>query len=532
MSAGQHDPGAAIVRDGVLEAVCEEERYLRVKSSWGRLPIRSIRACLDLTGCTMGEVDLVVHPGEIIEGLPDRIRRYFAHYFGSCPTIEIVHHQAAHLASAYFCSGFDDAMCLSYDGYGDGVSVALAHGTSARGVEVLRHQPRTQSLGVLYSAFTSYLGFQVSEDEYKVMGLAPYGRPGAIDLSPFVDVDDTDYEISESLYRSEHLRLTNDEPIYSERLVELVGPPRLPGGPIEQHHMDVARACQDALEEVAVALVTRLHGLTKSADLCIAGGVGLNCTANTRLSRLPFVNRVYVQPAASDRGLALGSALHAAFEHGDLMTPFKLSDTFYGSEYDGAAVEEELERSGLRWCRVADTAAVAADLLAQGAIVGLHHGRSEFGPRALGHRSILADPRLAETRDKVNDAIKFREWFRPFAPSMLAERATDLVDLRGPAPFMTMNLPVKDEWVDQLAAVTHVDGTARVQTVDSETDPVFHALIKGFSELTGVPAVLNTSFNVQGQPIVESPRDALATFAGSALDAVLIGNTLVRREGR
>lgn len=532
MTAGQHDPGAAVLCNGVVKAVCEEERYLRVKSSWGRLPIRSIRACLALAGCTMADVDLVVHPGEILEEVPDRIRRYFGHYFGSCPPVEIVNHQAAHLASAYFCSGFDDAMCLSYDGYGDGVSVAMARANRRRGVEVLQHEPRQKSLGVLYSAFTSYLGFEVSQDEYKVMGLAPYGRSGAVDLTPFIDIDEGDYAISETLFRDGHHRLTNDEPIYSNRLVDLLGPPRSPSGPLEQHHMDVARACQDSLEELAVALVTRLHRMTSSRNLCIAGGVGLNCTVNWRLSQLPFVDRLFVQPAASDRGLAMGSALHAAFAHGDLSAPFALADTFYGSSYDSAVVEDELERSGLRWCRVTDPAAVAADLLAQGAIIGWHHDRSEFGPRALGHRSILADPRRAETRDRVNDAIKFREWFRPFAPSILADRAAELLQLDGPSPFMTMSVPVKDRWRDELGAVTHVDGTARVQTVDEATDPLFCALIRRFSELTGVPAVLNTSFNVHGQPIVESPRDALATYAGSALDAVVIGNALVHREER
>jgi carbamoyltransferase len=532
LSGFEHDPGAAIVIDGVVRAVCEEERYLRVKSAWGRLPLRSIRACLSLAGCRMEDVDVVVHPGEVYDDLPERIRRYLVHHFGTAPTVEIVHHQTAHLASAWLCSGFeDDAMCLSYDGYGDGVSVALAHATHERGIEVLVHEPRQRSLGVLYSAITSYLGFQVAEDEYKVMGLAPLGRAGAVDLSPFVGVDGLDYEIHDHTFRAGHLQLSGDEPIYGDRLVEVLGPPRMPGTPIEQRHMDIARAAQDSLSRVAAALVTRLHAMTGSRSLCIAGGVGLNCTVNWSMGQLPCVDRLFVQPAASDRGLALGAALHTAFGHGDLDGPIRLATTAYGSEYGDEDAEAELVRSGLRWCRVDDPAAVAAELLAQGAIVGWYQGRSEFGPRALGHRSILADPRRIETRDRVNDAIKFRESFRPFAPSVLAERSAELLEFGGASPFMTMSVPVREKWQERLGAVTHVDGTARVQTVDQAEEPLYHRLIAAFAAATDVPAVLNTSFNVQGQPIVESPRDALATFAGSGLDAVLIGRTLVRRDG-
>lgn len=532
LSGYEHDPCAAIVIDGVVQAVCEEERYLRIKSGWGRLPLRSIRACLALAGCRMEDVDVVAHPGEIYEDLPDRVQRYLVHHFGTSPPVEVVHHQTAHIASAWLCSGFDnDAMCLSYDGYGDGVSVALAHATRDRGIELLVHEPRQRSLGVLYSAVTSYLGFQVAEDEYKVMGLAPHGHSGVVDLSAFVDVIGTDYEIHEQTFRDGHFDLTGDEPIYGHRLVEMLGSPRIPGSRIEQRHMDIARAAQDALGGLAAALVTRLHDMTGSRNLCVAGGVGLNCTVNWSIGQLPFVDRLFVQPAASDRGLALGAALQVAHEHDDLPGPIRLTTTSYGSEYSDEDIGAALSQSGLRWCRVEDPAATAAEYLAQGAIVGWHQGRSEFGPRALGHRSILADPRRAETRDRVNDAVKFREWFRPFAPSVLAERSAELLELDGPSPFMTMSVPVREEWREQLRAVTHVDGTARVQTVDQAHEPLYHRLISAFADLTGVPAVLNTSFNVQGQPIIESPRDAVATFAGSGLDAVLIGDTLVRREG-
>jgi carbamoyltransferase len=527
VTMGQHDPSAALVCDGRVVAACEEERFLRVKSPWGVLPIHSVRACLDRSGLSMEDIDLVAHPGETYEDMPERVGAYLRHYFGYAPPLRVINHHLAHAASAFHCSGFDRAMCLSYDAYGDRLSAALGVGTRERGVEVLETRPRENSLGQFYASITSFLGFLVGEDEYKVMGLAAYGREG-VNLSPFVDVAPDGYAVEMSFLPNNWQWSTNYEPFYSERLVELLGPPRRPGRPITARHQDIAFAAQRALERCAAALVTRLHERTGLYDLCLAGGCALNCAANQALLALPCVRRIFVQPAASDRGLALGCALQAAFDACEPPTP-QLVHAALGPEYSDAEVRRALEETGTDYVELSDPAASAAEMLTQGKIIGWFQGRSEFGPRALGHRSILADPRRAEVKAEVNARVKYREGFRPFAPAVLEERAWELFGIDGASPFMTVTYPVAAAWRNRLQAVTHVDGTARVQTVARCTEPLFHRLIEEFDRLTGVPAVLNTSFNVRGQPIVETPLDALSTFAGTGLDALFMGPFLTRK---
>jgi carbamoyltransferase len=527
VTMGEHDPAAALVCDGRIVAACEEERFLRVKSPAGVLPVESIRACLRMAGLRMEDVDLVAHPGEIYEDMPERIGRYLPHYFGHAPPVQMVNHHLAHGASAYYCSGFERAMCLSYDAYGDRMSAMLAVGTPEGGVQALETRPRESSLGLFYAAITSFLGFLVGEDEYKVMGLAPYGRPG-VDLSAFVDLEPGGYRVDMDFFPSYWPWTVNAEPFYSQRLVDLLGPPRRPGEPITAHHQDIAFAAQRTLERSSAALVAHLHERTGLTDLCLAGGCALNCTANQALLALPFVHRLFVQPASSDRGLALGCALQAAFEAGDPVRA-PLTRAALGPEYGAPEIRTVLDETGTEYEEVADPAAAAAALLAEGKIIGWFQGRSEFGPRALGHRSILADPRAASVKDEINRRVKYREGFRPFAPSVLEERASELFEMDGASPFMTVTYPVAEGWRDRLQGVTHVDGTSRVQTVSCGEEPLYHRLIREFERLTSVPAVLNTSFNVRGQPIVETPLDALATFAGTGLDALIIGSFLVRK---
>ncbi len=524
---GQHDPSAALIKDGDLIAVCEEERYIRIKSAWGRLPVRATGDCLQIAGTPMGEVDLVVTVGATHGGgLVERTRAYLIHYFGACPAIEVISHHQAHLASAFYASGLDEAMCLSYDGYGDKVSTALAVGTGDR-VDVVETYAWENSLGVFYSAVTSYLGFQPSQDEYKVMGLAAYGSPGA-DLSHLLQATAEGYEVDPSLaFRSGHASLSNDEPLYGPGFDRL-GPARHPSEPIERRHADVACAAQQLLEECVHALVSRLVSITGADALCLAGGVALNCTANGALARRPDLRRLWVQPASSDRGLALGCALHGSVSLGGAPRP-RLTTAALGAAYSSAEMETAAQTSGIPVRRLTDPPGATATLLERGLTVGWFQGRSEFGPRALGQRSILADPRQADMRHKVNQRIKFREEFRPFAPAVLEEHASDLFAVDGPSPFMTSAYPVNPAWASRLQAVVHIDGTSRVQTVaDGDLRPV----IEEFHALTGVPAVLNTSFNVRGEPIVESPRDAVSSFAGSGLDALVMGDLLLEKRLR
>jgi Predicted carbamoyl transferase, NodU family len=520
----QHDPSAALVCDGKVMAACEEERYGRIKSGRGLLPIESIRACLTKARLSIRDIDMVYYPADTYPEMAERIRAYLQHYFGYAPPIRMINHQVAHLASAFFCSDFQEAMCLSYDAYGDSLSASLARASRKNGIEVLQTFEWDDSLGLFYSLMTSYLGFQVTEDEYKVMGLAAYGKPG-IDLSAILHPTSDGYSFNKAYMREDIWHLSPLEPYYHTALQDLLGLARQPGEPITQHHKDVAYAAQCTLEACACALVKQLHRRTGLSSLCLAGGVALNCSANMVLQRLSCVEQCFVQPAASDRGLALGSAVYGAFEQGDHPEP--LSHVYLGSDYDTSVISHAIRLTGVAATRPNDLVSTVAQLLADEKIVGFYTGRSEFGPRALGHRSILADPRQAKMKDTVNARIKFREEFRPFAPSVLEERCADLFEMNHPSPYMTTAVPVRQHWQEKLGAVTHVNGTARVQTVNAGVAPQFYQVIAEFAKLTGVPALLNTSFNIKGQPIVETPLDALATFASTGMDALILGDYLI-----
>ena len=534
----QHEPSAALVVDGEVIAAAEEERFVRKKNAPGLVPINAIAACLKTGKLTIRDIDLIVHPGETSKDLVQRIRLYMEHYFGFCPPVKLVNHQLAHMASAFYCAPYPEALCISYDGYGDDLSGALAVGDK-NGLRILRTYNISESLGRFYSALTSYLGFEVAEAEYKVMGLAPYGRRH-IDLSPIVHIEDDSFTIDPSYFRatdrtrsdgsgdeSEPPIRSFSEPWYSKKLVELLGPPRRKGEPIDQRHRDIAAAIQQAFEEATLTMVRRLRKEADIPYIALAGGCALNCKANGLIRKLPGVKGVFVQPAASDRGLALGAALLAASEKGE--AKHKLDHVFLGPEYSDAEIRGAFDVAGVRYRRIDDPSAKAAELLAEGNIIGWFQGRAEFGPRALGHRSILADPTRPNMKDEVNRRIKYREEFRPFAPAVLDTEANKIFDLDVPSPFMTVAVDVRPEWRDRLPAVVHVDGSARVQTVSRATDPKFFDLIERFGQLRGAPVVLNTSFNVRGEPIVESPINAVATFAASGLNALIVENYLIEK---
>ena len=526
VTINQHDAGAALIRDGELVCFVEEERLLRVKSPRGVLPIESIAACLKEARMSMRDIDLVALPGETYADIAERTQAYLRHHFGFAPRIQAINHQTAHLASAFFPSDFEQAMCLSYDAYGDRLSVAMGTANREGGVSIMETRQHDNSLGMFYATITSFLGFMPGEDEYKVMGLAPYGK-NPVDLTCFARPSQDGYFVDARYIRSSPPPSSVYEQFYSENLIKLLGDPRRKGEPITQQHRDIAAGTQQALEDCAVSLVTYLHKITGLRNLCLAGGVALNCSANRVLARLPFVDRLYVQPAASDRGLALGSALQAAKEAGEKLKP--INHVFFGPTQKEGSVIAALELTGLVAEEVSDPANVGAQLLAEGKIVGWFQGRSEFGPRALGHRSILAHPGLAHMKDEINARVKYREEFRPFAPSVLEERASEVFDMTYPSPFMTVAFNVRDGWSQKLPATTHVNNTGRVQTVSKVDNHEYHSLITAFEKLTGVPVVLNTSFNIKGQPIVESPLDALSTFAGTGLDALIIGPHVIRK---
>ncbi len=529
VTLGQHEPAAALAVNGRIVAACEEERYMRVKSCYGMLPHRAIKACLDIAGVKWEQIDLIVVPGITYDDIEARWRDYLRHTFGSVPRFERVHHQQAHLAAAFYGSGQDEAIVLSLDATGDRAGGMLAHATKAAGIKVLETIPTENSIGFFYTLMTYYLGFE-DGDEYKVMGLAPYGKP-SVDLSKIVRPTQDGWQFDWSYVRKDPPPRSPFEPLYSPKLVETLGRPhRLPGAPVEDWHRDVARSVQHATEESILSLLAaarrRVPGVR---NLCFAGGVALNCSANRRIVYSRDFDHVYVSPVASDRGLAVGCAYHGATLLGD--KPWPLLNAYLGSSYADGAIRKELEANGVAFREVADPWEAAAELIAQGKVIGWHQGRSEAGARSLGARSILASCASTEMRDRVNARIKFREEFRPFAPSVLQDKGGDWFETANMAdfPYMTVTLDARADKADRIAAVVHVDGTSRVQTVRSSDNPAYYAMIDAYSKRSGVPVVLNTSFNLKGQPIVETPRDALMTFFGCGLDALVVGSFVVEK---
>ena len=527
--SGHHDPAAVVYRDGKLVAAAEEERFLRIKHSEGRLPESAIRFCLSQAGLSIRDVDCVAYGYATVPGMDQRLKNYFNLKFGYCPEIRLIRHFMAHAASAFRVSGFADAMVLSADVSGDSVSTLLSFGRGSE-IRVIKSVPRPNSLGIFYSLLTQILGFQRDNDEYKVMGLASYGKQ-EVDLSWLLQFGGGEYRLNYEEYMvsvgPNQAFPSKQEGIYSERLVERLGPPRMKDEPLTQRHMDLAFSAQKTLERAVIDLVTWLHEQTGSRNLCIAGGVGLNCVMNQRLLALPFVDRIYVQPAASDAGTAIGAALEVLAERG--VQPEVMEHVYTGPAFSNEEIHKALESYKVGYRREEDVCRFAAEKLAEGCIVAWFQGAMEFGPRALGNRSILADPRDPAMKDRINATIKFREDFRPFAPAVLEEQGGEYFSDGVKSPFMTLTFDVRKEKQSQIASITHVDGTARIQTVGRETNPRFHRVISEFGKLTGVPMVINTSFNVKGQPIVCTPRDAVSTFFMTGMDHLVLGDYVLSK---
>lgn len=574
ISAFFHDSAACLVRNGRIVAAVQEERLTRLKND-RRFPSAAIRACLDIGEIDSDAIDYVAfyekpalklervaatarywYPhglkafnravrrwSEILD-LPARVRGELASLSRSGARrarwngdLLYPSHHESHAASAFFPSHFDDAAILTIDGVGEWATTSVGAGwTDARGVphtQMLEEIRFPHSLGLLYSACTAYLGFRADADEYKVMGLAAYGSP-SLEGDLRRDVVDLHPDGSFAL-NMECFSFGRDAPMYSERLANVLRiPPRRPGQPLTAAHADVAASLQSVVEDAVMGLARRARQMVGSSRLCLAGGVALNSVANGRLLRSGVVDELWIQPAAGDAGGALGAALHVWHDLLDerrprcATSPDGMQGARLGPSYGPASIERALVRHGLGHQRL-DRATIvqrSVDLLAAGKVVAWFEGRMEFGPRALGGRSILADPRRREMQERLNGDIKRRERFRPFAPAVLAEHASDWFDVSAPSPYMLL---VGSALNDSLPACTHVDGTARVQTVEPETSPRFAALLAGFMARTGVPVLVNTSFNVRGEPIVCSPDDAVRCFLDSQIDALVLEDFLVLR---
>jgi carbamoyltransferase len=544
-----HDTAACLLEDGRLVALAEEERFNRERHT-RRFPDQAIGFCLGLAGVGIDQVDVVAfahRPGlDLARGVADALARrapkrlavqayvdanllrkeaMFRARWRYRGKIEHVGHHDAHAASAFYPSPFERAAVLTLDRGGDFLSTTLQVGSGPR-LDRLAQIRNPHSLGEVYSALTWYLGFEPNADEGKTMGLAPYGRDKLVpELAELVQgTPDGLFRVNLAWFAYHR-----EGGWLAKAFLDRYGPPRAPESAITERDQDLAFAVQDLLEEAALRVGRTLRERSGLTDLCLAGGVALNSVMNTRLLREAGFERIFIQPAASDAGNALGAALwvwHQRLGHprGPAMT-----HAFHGAEWTEAEQAAALADQGLEVTQVADPAEEAARLLADGRIVGWFQGRAEVGPRALGARSILADPRRAETKDIVNARVKRREAFRPFAPSVLDEQGADWFDGYAANPFMLLVQPVRADRRDRIPAVTHVDGTARLQSVTAAEHPLYHRLISRFAAHTGVPVVLNTSFNLRGEPIVHRPAEAVADFLASDMDALFLGSLLASK---
>ncbi len=548
LSAFYHESSCCLLQDGKLVAAVSEERFSRIKHD-ARLPVSAFRYCLDAGSLTIVDVDAVAYyeqpeqrlarqlwcgppaaeDGDLAWLDPHRPKRSIRERLGFEGPIITVDHHDAHAASAFFFSGFDEAALLTVDGVGEWETTTYGLGRGHQ-LDRLDAVLFPHSLGLLYATLTSYLGFRVNRDEYKVMGLAAFGAPRYLDqVFQLIGMGPD----GQFMLNRRYFDFVRGSRMYSDALIELFGrPPRLPNAPIETFHHDVARSVQLALEEILLEKVGWLHDQTGSSCLCMAGGVALNGVANGRIRREGAFEDVFVQPAAGDAGGALGAA---ALAHvtlaGSRPSQGRLRGAGLGPRFEPDGVARMIAASGLEHGdfrgRTPALIETVVERLADNQIIGWFHGAMEFGPRALGARSILANPLDPDAQQRLNERIKRRESFRPFAPSVLSSHAADHFDLDHPSAFMLETCLVRSPLV--LPAITHVDGSARPQTVAPEDAPRFAALIEAFGDRTGCPMLLNTSFNGPDEPIVCDPVDALLAFATLGLDVLVLEDFVIER---
>lgn len=560
-----HDPAAALVVDGEVVAAAEEERFVREKHAKGRQAEEAARFCLRHAGLKPADVQAVAIPfAPISLGSPARwhyawrhlyaldralvalfngnrrYRRNAREVFAALDRLGIdrhrvkfipVEHHLAHASSAYHLSGYRDAAILSVDGVGEYCTTWFGWGEGGE-IRCLKQFYAPDSLGGFYGSVTEYLGFEMLDGEFKVMGMAPYGDASRIDVTPLLQWNERGFRINTQLVNCVGWRRYKKDgrgTFFAQRLVDLWGPARQ-GDDIDEPYVHIAAAVQQVLEQVVLALTKHYLGehLARTRRLCYAGGVALNVKCNQRLiAMLGPGGELFVQPAASDAGSALGAATYAAHQLGDTIKP--MPHAYLGPEFSAAEIEATLQRRGVTYERPASITDTASDLLARGEVVAWFQGRMEFGPRALGNRSILGNPAIKGTADLINAQIKYRERWRPFCPSLLDYAAREILQTDHPSPYMTFTFDVADAWKPRIPEVVHQDGTARPQIVTPQANPRYYELLKKFEARTGIPVLLNTSLNRRGEPMVCSPDDALNMFFGSDLRNLALGDFLVRK---
>jgi carbamoyltransferase len=564
-----HDSAAALVKDGKLVAAAEEERFSRKKHDSG-FPELAIDFVLKTGGITLADVDYVVFyekpfvkfermlltaMGTFPRSLAvfrESMQRWISDKLWiksmmarrlKLPSSKLLfaEHHVSHAASSFFTSPFRESAILTVDGAGEWTTSTMGVGRDKH-VEILKEIRFPHSLGLLYSAFTAYCGFEVNEGEYKLMGMHPYGKPRFVDkIYEILDVAEDGSVWHDMRYFAYHYSTDSTlSDAFGEHFGRPARDPKLGDKSLDPYYCDMAASIQKVTEEIVLKMARHLHEITGMKSLCMAGGVALNSVANYKVLRQGPFKEIYILPAPGDDGGSVGAA-YWAYNHvlGQPRGP-ALDHAYLGSEYSNAQIEAFLKKYDIAFEHIENDEKFfdfAAKELANGQVCGWFRGRFEFGPRALGARSIIADPRRAEMKDKLNATIKFREPFRPFAPSVLEERADEFFDIpeaekHFPARFMLYVAPVRESKRSVLPAITHEDGSGRLQTVFKDTNPSYHGLIRRFGELTGVPVIMNTSFNLKGEPIVESPAHAFNTFSLSGMDLLFLNNYVIRADAK
>ena len=569
LNAYHADSSAAIFKDGIMLAAIEEERFTRIKH-WAGFPSESIKFCLQEAGINLTDLHYITigrDPGakfgnkvkyllknpSLLKGaisrlnnsrkvasLKDEFKKIdsLSDYSLLRNKIMNIEHHRSHLASAFFASPFDEAAILSIDGSGDFTTTMIATGKGNR-INVIDSVDFPVSCGLFYTAFTQFLGFPYYGDEYKVMGLAPYGQPVYADK-----VKNVLTLLPNGLFSWRHeyfvpptkagFSYDNHQPaignLYSEKFISEFGEPRRPGSELTQYHKDLAASVQNVTEQLIFYILTHLKKITGLNNICVAGGVAQNSVANGKIAASTGFDKVYIPSAGHDAGISIGSALYLYNHILDMPRSSPIFSAYTGSMFSNEDIEVILENQGIKYRRLEDAELydVVTDKLIEPGIVGWFSGRSEFGPRALGARSILADPRNADAKNLINLKIKRRENFRPFAPSILKEYSDEYFTKDDAVPFMEKVFPIRPEKQAVIPAVTHVDGTGRLQTVDRDISPRYYALIDSFRKKTGIPVLLNTSFN-ENEPIVNTPQQALDCFLRTNMDMLVLENCVIER---
>ncbi len=557
-----HDPAAALLIDGKIVAAAEEERFIRKKHASNQLCLESIAYCLKQAGIKANDIDKVVFAWDPAAYQGGKFA-YFGRKFGKSPDRALktllnarricqdkrdivkntcaalgvdfskavfIEHHLAHAASAFYFSGFKESAILSIDGSGEFTATWIGKAKDNE-ITMIKEFAVPESLGLFYSTFTEYLGFESNDGEYKLMGMAPYGDASRLNFDDILawDQEKKSYYCNEDYIWVKRSQRFNTDKMYSKLMVKRFGLPRKGDG-LDDNFVHVAAGTQKKFEDTVLKLVDAYlsEELLRHGNLCFSGGCALNVSLNRRLLTHSLIKNLWVQPASNDSGTSLGAAAYVAAKLGNKIEP--LTHVYWGPEFSNKDIEQEIRKSSFIFTLENDICKTAADLLDQGEIVGWFQGRMEWGPRALGNRSILGNPTIRGTADRINAIIKFRENWRPFCPSILKEHAADILQSEHPAPFMTIAFKANPKWKERIPEVIHVDGTCRPQVVEKEVNPKFHKVIENFFRLSGVPVVINTSLNRRGEPMICSPRDAMLMFKESGLEYLAMGDFLVRKK--